>query len=224
MVTSPEGSIVVVEAHAVIATSLVLALRHAGFGSARSTHPDALELDGESRSDGLARGDVVVLGPLLGEGGDPLPLLPPLVNRGCSVVVLADQGLPLVGECLRRGAAAVFDRDTSFESLVGWLGVLLAGGTVMGDDERAELVERVEHHAALEEADLHAFAALTAREAVVLNGLVDGFSPKQIAHSEGISIFTVRGHIQRILRKLRVNSQREALAMARHGGWPSLAG
>jgi DNA-binding CsgD family transcriptional regulator len=30
----------------------------------------------------------------------------------------------------------------------------------------------------------------------------------------------VRGHIQRVLSKLDVSSQREAFAMARRAGWP----
>ncbi len=50
--------------------------------------------------------------------------------------------------------------------------------------------------------------------------LVCGTAPKQIARVEGITISTVRGHIQRVLSKLDVSSQREALAMARDAGWP----
>ena len=49
--------------------------------------------------------------------------------------------------------------------------------------------------------------------------LVAGAAPKQIAHVKGITVYTVRGHIQRVLSKLDVSSQREALAMARHAGW-----
>ncbi len=49
---------------------------------------------------------------------------------------------------------------------------------------------------------------------------MEGSAPKGVAHAEGISVTTVRGHIQRILAKLDVSSQREALAMARHAGWP----
>ena len=222
--TGPERSIVVVDSHAVIAASLAIALHHAGFASTRSLHPDALELDGERRPEGVARGDIVLLGLLFGDGRTALPLIQPLVLRGCRVVVMTvDQGLPLVGDCLRRGAEAVLGKDMSFEHLVESLGVLVAGGTVMTDEERFALLERAENHRAAGDALVRPFAALTAREAEVLTGLVDGLSPKQIAHSEGISVSTVRGHIQRVLRKLQVTSQREALAMARHGGWPSIA-
>lgn len=51
-------------------------------------------------------------------------------------------------------------------------------------------------------------------------GLVAGKAPKQIAHANGISVSTVRGHIQGVLSKLDVSTQREALAMARDAGWP----
>ena len=81
----------------------------------------------------------------------------------------------------------------------------------------------MEQHKTAGDALVRPFAALTTRETEVLTGLVDGFAPKQIALSEGISVSTVRGHIQRVLRKLDVSSQREALAMARHSGWPSTA-
>ncbi len=54
----------------------------------------------------------------------------------------------------------------------------------------------------------------------MLAALVAGKAPKTIAHTSGTSVSTVRGHIQRVLAKLDVSSQREALAMARHAGWP----
>lgn len=68
--------------------------------------------------------------------------------------------------------------------------------------------------------DIVLFDDLTEREADVLAALVDGAAPKQIAHLKGITVSAVRGHIQRVLAKLDVSSQREALAMARHAGWP----
>ena len=139
--TSSERSIVVVDAHAVIAASLAIALRHAGFASTMSVHPDALELDGESRPKGVGRGDIILLGLLFGDGRTALPLIQPLTNRGCRVVVMTvDQGLPLVGDCLRLGAEVVLGKDMPFERLVEWLGVLVAGGTVMSAEERLALL------------------------------------------------------------------------------------
>ena len=222
--TRLDRSIVVVDAHAAIAASLAIALRHAGFASTTSVHPDALALDAEGRPEGVERGAIILLGLLFGDGRTALPLIQPLVDGGCRVVVMTvDQGLPLVGDCLRSGAEAVLGRDMPFERLVEWLGVLVAGGVVMAEDERRALLESVDQHHVASDALVRPFAALTTRETEVLTGLVGGFAPKQIALSQGTSVSTVRGHIQRVLRKLDVSSQREALAMARNSGWPRTA-
>ena len=220
--TDIQPSILVVDAHAVLASSLAIALRHSGFVRTASVHPDELDLGGEDRPARLAPGDMVLLGLLYGDGRTALPLIQPLVKRGCRVVVMTvDQGLPLVGECLRRGAEAVLGNDMPFEGLLESLSHLSQGGSMMTDDERSALLESVEHHEAAGDALVRPFSALTDREAEVLAALVEGSSPKQIARGEAISISTVRGHIQRVLMKLQVNSQREALAMARQAGWPA---
>ena len=90
----------------------------------------------------------------------------------------------------------------------------------MPDEERTALLESVERHHVAERALHQPFKALTDREKEVFVALVSGAGPKQIAHRNGIALSTVRGHIQRVLSKLDVSSQREALAMARHAGWP----
>ncbi len=137
------------------------------------------------------------------------------------MVMASDQALPLAGECLHRGAEAVLDKAMSFERLAATLRRIIAGGCAMTEEERTALLESVERHAVAESALQKPFKALTGREAEVFAALVTGAAPKQIAHLNGITVSTVRGHIQRVLSKLDVNNQREALAMARHAGWPS---
>jgi two-component system nitrate/nitrite response regulator NarL len=215
------GAIHVVDAHAVIASALAIALHHSGFDRTSSIHPDHLDLGGEAQPPQVARGDIVLLGLLYGDGRTTLPLIQALSDRGCRVLVMTvELGLPLVCECLRLGAEAVLDKEMPFERLTQSLDRLERGGEMMTDDERLALLETCAHH---EDAALtlaRPFAALTRREAEIFGSLVEGRSPKQIAHGAGISLSTVRGHIQRTLMKLQVSSQREALAMARHAGWP----
>jgi DNA-binding NarL/FixJ family response regulator len=216
-----EACIVVVDAHALIASSLAVALGHAGFSGVAIVDPDRIEPDGTTPSFDLSPGDIVLVGLLYGDGRTTLPLIAPLVKRGCRVLVMtSDQGLPLFGECLNLGAEAVLDKAMSFDRLVQVLCRLIDGGWAMTGDERAALMETVERHEASERALLQPFKALTEREAEVFAALVDGLAPKQIAHREGITVSTVRGHIHGVLSKLAVNNQREALAMARHAGWP----
>ena len=59
---------------------------------------------------------------------------------------------------------------------------------------------------------------LTPREREVLQALVDGLSYKQVAAELGIGIETVRSHIRRLYRKLRVHSATEAVAKALREG------
>jgi DNA-binding NarL/FixJ family response regulator len=204
-----------------MASALAIALRHAGFHPTSSVHPDELDLGQGDLAGSLVPGDIVLMGLLYGDGRSALPLIGSLAERGCRVIVMTlQQGLPLLGECLRLGAEAVLSTEMSFEALTQSLRRLVDGDEVMTDDERVALIRSVEHHEAAELVLARPFAMLTEREAEVLGSLVDGSSPKQIAHGAGISISTVRGHIQRTLMKLDVSSQREALAMARTAGWP----
>lgn len=220
-VSAPEPLIVIVDAHELVASSLALALRHSGFERVATIDPDSLLLDGEVRSVEPAPGDIVLVGLLYGDGRTTLPLIAPLARRGCRVMVMAsDQALPLAGECLYRGAETVLDKAMSFERLVAVLRRLLCGDRAMTDEERCALLESVERHEAAELALHQPFKALTDREREVFAALVAGTAPKQIAHRSGITVSTVRGHIQRVLSKLDVSNQREALAMARHAGWP----
>lgn len=216
-----EPMVVVVDAHELIASSLTIALRSAGFGRVASLDPDSLDADGDAASVEVAPGDIVLLGLLYGDGRTSLPLIRPLAQRGCRVMVMAsDQALPLAGECLKRGAETVLDKGMTFDRLVAALRQVASGGCAMTEDERAALLEKVDRHEAAERALHKPFKALTEREAEVLAALVAGSAPKQIAFLNGIAVCTVRGHIQRVLSKLDVSTQREALAMARHAGWP----
>jgi DNA-binding NarL/FixJ family response regulator len=68
------------------------------------------------------------------------------------------------------------------------------------------------------------FEELTARERYVLARLIDGRCAEAIAADAYVSLSTVRSQIRSILRKLGVNSQLEAVALARRAGWPEATG
>jgi two-component system nitrate/nitrite response regulator NarL len=215
--------VLIVDAHALIASSLAMALRYAGFERVATVHPGDLEFDDPAVDP--SAGDLVLVGLLYGDGRTTLPLIARLADRGCRVIVMAsDQGLPLTGECLHRGAETVVNLAMPFDRLVEALRRLSAGGAALTEDERSALLETVGRHQAAERALHRPFQGLTERESKVFAALVEGLAPKQIAHRDGIAVSTVRGHIHGVLSKLEVSSQREALAMARHAGWPQPAG
>ncbi len=63
------------------------------------------------------------------------------------------------------------------------------------------------------------FDALTPRESDVLRGLIAGESAEEIARSQYVALSTVRSHVKSLLRKLGVNSQLAAVALARDADW-----
>lgn len=216
-----EASICIVDAHTVVASCLAIALRHSGFERVATVDPATIDLEAAGDAVPLSPGDIVLVGLLYGDGRTTLPLIQPLARRGCRVMVMtSEQGLALAGECLHLGAETVLDKAMSFDRLVEVLRRLCAGARAMTGEERTALLESIARQEEAEQALRRPFRALTDREAEVLSALVSGAAPKQIAARQGISVYTVRGHIHGVLTKLDVSSQREALAMARHAGWP----
>jgi two-component system nitrate/nitrite response regulator NarL len=216
-------SVLLVDDHAVIGVPLTMALESSGFGPVVAADPDDLSLEAVLAEAEALRPDIVLLDLHLGGERLGLPMIEPLLALGAKVVMFtATEDARLVVEGLRCGAEAVIDKAMPFQRLVGALTALAAGEQLLTDPERRALLAAYEATSAESEARLRPFRVLTEREAQVLRLLVDGRSPKEIAKQEGISVSTVRGHIDRVLAKLEVSSQREALAMARVAGWPEV--
>lgn len=218
---APLASVLLIDDHAVIAAPLLMALKSRGFGPVAAADTEDLSPEAVLALAGSVQPDIVLLDLHLGKGRLGLPMIGPLVDTGAKVILFTASDDPrLLAAALRSGAEAVIDKATPFHRLVAALTGLAAGRPLMADDERTSLLEVLEANFAEEDVRLVPFRALTAREAQVLCHLIDGRSPKEIARQEGISVSTVRGHIDRVLAKLDVSSQREALASARAAGWP----
>lgn len=216
-----ETSLLVVEDHAVIADSLAIALRLRGF-----EHVDVITGQGiaahrvVTAAEAMGSGTVVVLDLHLGDGQLATPMIAPLREHGVRVLVLTvEQDPRLLAECLEAGADGVFDKAQPFDGLVEMLHDAARGYSIMSVSAREELL------AALREARLgewrqsSRFDDLTRRERDVLRGLVAGRNVEEIAREAGIAHSTVRTHVKSLLRKLGVNSQLAAVALARAGGW-----
>jgi two-component system nitrate/nitrite response regulator NarL len=212
--------ILLVGDHSVSATALEMALSASGFSSVTTVVNENVELHAVlevagSLSPGLALVD------LRAHGEVAVAIVTQLVARDFRVLLFAPNDNPwLLSAGLKAGAEAIVDRAMSFERLLATLVDLAQGRQLIPAEERAAFLEVLLARDELASERRRSFDALTAREAHVLRCLIDGTSPKQIAHAEGLSISTVRGHIERIFTKLNVRSQREALALARSVGWP----
>jgi two-component system response regulator DesR len=61
-------------------------------------------------------------------------------------------------------------------------------------------------------------AGLTPREHEVLERLADGQDAMEIARSLALSVYSVRGHIKSLMRKLGVHTQLQAVVVAARRG------
>lgn len=223
MTTSDRAALLVIDDHAVMGHALATALRLQGFLSARSVHvhedvQDAAVVE-EVRAAG--EGVVVLLDLHLGDDRLSVPMIGPLRDLGARVLVLtAEREIQLLGACLEAGADGVFDKAQPFDQLVETLQDAVRGLTVMGVSAREELLSGLRAARQSDARRLAPFEALTAREAEVLRRLLAGDSVEAIARTRVVALSTVRSHVKSVLRKLGVNSQLAAVALAREAGWP----
>ena len=205
----------VIEEHALLAESLVVALTDLGFPA------DLLRFPPGCVPEQLVAGDTLLLG-VDGRLGrtSRMDLISAFSAAGANVIALA--AAPddmLTAMAVDAGAVGVLSRDVSFLDLVTSLRRVANDGTLLSAEERARLCEqlRAERHAA-EEAS-RAFERLTPREREVLTAMLRGKSAKTIAGEMFVTLATVRTQIRSILTKLGVNSQLEAVAFAVEHHW-----
>jgi DNA-binding NarL/FixJ family response regulator len=216
---SPESDstrILLVEDHAIIKQALALALRQKGMAveTAVDLTPDAvLTVAREFRP------EVVLLDFWLGEG-DSLPMIPPLRALGAEVIVLTGTTDPrALGDCISAGALGIVSKSESLDRLAQAIVDAVAGTSVMRPAEREALIEAAAKARDEDEKRLAPFAALTARERLVLGHLMNGYAAEDISRLEYVSLATVRSQIRGILQKLEVNSQLAAVTLAQQAGW-----
>jgi two-component system, NarL family, nitrate/nitrite response regulator NarL len=216
------ASILLIDDHAVIGAAMVVALQAEGFDPVVAVDAEDLSVEAVLGAARSMNPDIALLDVNLGRGRAGLPMIAPLTRLGVKVLLFTASSDPTtVAAGLRLGVEAVLDKAMSFQKVVGALRDVAAGRELMPRDEREALLEALERDMEKEHSRLRGFEALTEREAQVLCRLIEGDSPKAIARDEGISVSTVRGHIEHILQKLQVSTQREALAQARMAGWPA---
>ncbi len=213
--------VLVVDDHAVMAHALAAALRLQGFGTVESlsgtTITDDAILEGAAHA---GDGVIVVLDLHLGGDRHSTPAIAPLVDQGARVLVLTAERDPrLLGECLEAGALGVFDKSQAFDQLVDQILDAAAGRSVMSLRAREDLLTGLRASRRERQHTLAPFETLTPRERDALAGLLAGRSAQEIASGHHLGLSTVRTHVKTMMRKLGVNSQLAAVALARDAGW-----
>ena len=220
--SEPGPSVLVVDDHALLSTTLVIALRGRGVAAHRC------EIG--TREAVLAAASVldpcVALVDLdLGTGPDGRPLsgvdlVPVLLAAGWRVVILTGSAAPEadIAAAVTAGAVGWVHKFATFEELLDTVLAAVEGRPVLAEGERMRLVRL--HHVghAQHQARRVGLDQLTARERQVLDELAAGKRAAAIAEDSVVSLATVRAQIRAILTKLGVSSQLEAVALLRELG------
>ena len=160
--------------------------------------------------------DVAVLDLALPDG-DGIALIPELraASPGAQVLVLsANLDRAQTARAIDAGAAGALDKTADLDQVVDAIRRLRAGQALLASHEIVELLRFASHRREQEREDRQAIASLTHREREVLKALAAGLDGQTIADRLGISIRTERNHVARILNKLGVHTQLQAVLFA----------
>lgn len=207
------GRVLVVEEHALVAAGLQVALSERRWDVETTGGPTAADIVDHTRR---FRPHCVLVDIHLRNGVScGVELIAPLSATGAPVVVLsAERRRAVLAECLEAGAVGWISSGAGLDDVDATLSRVVAGSTIIGRTERAELLERLRMERASAPHAQATFEALTQREALVLAALSDGLSAEEIARGHFVALSTVRSQIRSVLQKLGVRSQLAAVAMA----------
>ena len=209
--------VLIVDDHALLAESLAVALRAHGLVVEVADVTSAASILGAA--DALAP-DLVLLDLDLRAGLPGESLIEPLRRAGAQVLVVTASGdAGRLGECLLRGANGILDKSQPLDVLLRAALDTADLSTLPAPAQRIALLTEQRQRRAAQQQHRATFGALTARERQVLAGLLDGKQAEALASEFVVSQATIRTQISSLLRKLGVNSQLAAVALARRAGW-----
>src|SRR4051812_30895967 len=160
--------------------------------------------------------DVAVLDLALPDG-DGIALIPELraASPEAQVLVLsANLDRARTAPAIDAGAAGALDKTADLDQVVDAIRRLRAGKPLVAGHEIVELLRFAGHRREQEREVRQAIASLTLRELEVLKALAAGLDGQTIADTLGISVRTQRNHVARILNKLGVHTQLQAVLFA----------
>jgi len=210
-------AVLVVEDHALLAQSLVIALNAEGCRAQVADLVDRATLLEQVRD---SRPGVVLLDLDLGVLGDGVTLVKPLTELGARVLVVSGTtDRRRLAETVEHGAVGFLSKTVHFEQLLSTVLDVVAQRPVLSTARRYELMSELRNARATRSRDFAPFMTLTPKERLVLSALAQGQRAETIATTSVVSAATVRSQIRSVLAKLGVNSQLEAVALAWSVGW-----
>lgn len=212
------GSVLIVDDHELVGSSLALSLRAEGedafyrptrsaqavLDTARRIQPGLLVLDLELGRD---------------EHGTPIDgveLIRPLRAAGWRVLVLSGSSNGArAGAALVAGGFAWVSKNATFAHLLAAIRDARAGRSAMAPGQRERLIGLYRDRQRERQDVVVKLERLTPREREVLAHLAEGRRARAIATHFVVSVPTVRTQVRAVLGKLEVGSQLEAVALYR---------
>ena len=216
-VDGSKRSVLIIDDHVLVARMLTEALRSRGYDArhCRSTSDETVL--GAIRSFAPT---IALLDLDLGDDRMGTRFIPALRDAGTRVLMVTGTSDPMqLAECVEAGADGLLPKTGNIDELVDALERIADGGSSISEEQRSSLLAELARGRDEVRRRREAFEALTPREREVLRALMDGKQAQTIADETFTSIRTVRGHIERVLAKLGVNSQLAAVARANEVGW-----
>lgn len=210
-------TVLIVEDHRLLAQSLQLGLRDEGLYAAVSDLADPPSVVDEAETVGA---DLVLLDLDLGQLGWGTELVKPLRATGAEVVVLtALRQRTQIATAIEAGAVGYVSKSSSFEELLEAVQDVAELGQLLSRSQRNQLLDALQAQRAEQYKRMRPFTELSESEQSVLAALMEGFDAQDIATQRSVSLATVRTQVRSLLRKIGVNSQLAAVAVARRAGW-----
>jgi DNA-binding NarL/FixJ family response regulator len=119
---------------------------------------------------------------------------------------------------LRAGASGFLLKRTSPEELIAALHTVAAGDSLLSPSVTRKVIDRMAEQPAPDASSAERLVELTPREREVLELVARGFSNGEIAQAFVIEESTVKTHVKRILRKLRLRDRVQAVIFAYESG------
>lgn len=135
-----------------------------------------------------------------------------------AVVVTAHDNVEVAAQAVRAGARGFVSKLDHIDELVDTVAAVHQGETRLPNRLLAGILGELQRASREDDELLRRLDMLTDREREVLAMLASGADRQAIARSLFISAHTVRTHVQRILTKLNVHSQLEAVSVALRAG------
>ena len=123
-----------------------------------------------------------------------------------------------VYEALRAGASGFLLKDTPPEQLVEAIRVVAGGDALLSPSVTKRVIEEFVSKKRPAQAKPRGLDDLTAREREVMTLVARGLSNAEIARELWVSETTVKTHVARVLRKLRVRDRVQAVVYAYESG------